>query len=167
MESYYSDPSLGTDGLALSDSSGNPTDLSAFGGSQPIQSNGAGSGAPDVNAYGNGWGGPGLSGAPTSSYWTGPSTNLGFGASPANGYSGATLPTGTNSSGGLSGWLNQAFGIFRGVSQVQQQAQGAQIAGQPLLSRIGLADPTGKLTTTGMLVIGGGVVLAALMLMKH
>ena len=156
----------GSDGLALTDSSG-AYDLSAFGGSEPITS----SAAPDITTSGLPWGtGSGAAGGGgQTGYFTQPPSNssgLNWGAgsaSPGNGWSGTTWPTGASA----SGWLNSLVSAFTGVSRVQQNANAQAIAGQPLLTRLGLANGAGQITSTGMALVFAGLAIGALLLLKR
>jgi len=151
----------GSDGLALTDSS-SAVDLSAFGGT----------GAPDITTSGLPWG-TGSGGYGTSNqdgyYAQPPSNGGGVGnwgtgnASPGNGWSGTTWPTGASA----SGWLNSLVSAFTGVSRVQQNANAQAIAGQPLLTRLGLANGAGQITSTGMALVFAGLAIGALLLLKR
>ena len=160
------DPLYGTgsasDGLALTDSSGGSTDLGSLWGA-PTETS-----SPDPNA-GAPLGTFGASAAPSSgSYWTQPASNGGGisgGPSPANGFSGSTLPS--LSSGGLGSLISNAWNAFVGVSAVQAQQKAAAVAQQPLVTRFGLANSAGQVSSTGMIVLAGGGLLLALLILRR
>ena len=162
------------DGLALSDSA-NPLDT---GPAWNIPASGYGSGpawdipiSPDITASGLPWGtGSASAGsAAQDGYFAQPPSNssaLNWGTastSPGNGWSGTTWPTGAYT-GGI---LNSLLGVFTGVSQVQQNANAQQIAGQPFLTRLGLANGAGQITSTGMALVFAGLAIGALLLLKR
>ncbi len=165
----------GNDGLALSDSA-NPLDT---GPAWNIPASGYGAGpawdipiSPDITASGLPWAtGSGSAGTPgQTGYFTQPPSNAGgvsnwgtASTSPGNGWSGTTWPTGAYT-GGI---LNSLLGVFTGVSQVQQNANAQQIAGQPFLTRLGLANSAGQITSTGTTLLFAGLAIAALLLLKR
>ncbi len=145
----------GNDGLALSDSSNALDNGPAW--NIPASGYGAGPAwdipiaGTNVTTSGLPWGtGSGSAGTPDST-------------SPGNGWSGTTWPTGAYT-GGI---LNSLLGVFTGVSQVQQNANAQQIAGQPFLTRLGLANGAGQITSTGTTLLFAGLAIAALLLLKR
>src|SRR5258708_11806969 len=165
----------GNDGLALSDSSNALDNGPAW--NIPASGYGAGPAwdipiaGTNVTTSGLPWGtGSGSAGTPDQTgYFTQPSSNgssINWGTastSPGNGWSGTTWPTGAYT-GGI---LNSLLGVFTGVSQVQQNANAQQIAGQPFLTRLGLANGAGQITSTGTTLLFAGLAVAALLLLKR
>ena len=141
----------GNDGLSLSSSADSPSfDLSGFN----SQSGGGTSNFADPNGIGGNFDNSPSYFSGAGSYYY-PSTGQ---PSPFNGWSGTSSPS--SGAGGLASIFGQL-----GSALLGSPATSAGPATPGALGNLGLSQ-NGSLTTTGMLAIGGAVLLAFLLLRK-